>query len=108
MSDTEASEISVTRVAHGVGGSFQEWQRTPPPHSVFMIELPPEYAPAEWCTVEVRYEGGEILRKTNGAIGRNKTPFAHDLDFQELHPLHYAEAMRQIEADCFGSDASDE
>jgi len=106
MSETEASEISVTRVSHGVGGSYQEWQRSPPPHSVYMVRLPPAYAPSKWSTLKVYHEHGEILKTVYGAEGPKGVPFAHDLDLPELHPLHYAEAMRQIEADCFGGDAA--
>jgi hypothetical protein len=73
-----------------------------------MIELPSEYAPAEWSTVQVYHENGEILKTVYGADGPKGVPFAHDLDLPKLHPLHYAEAMRQIELDCLGGYAANE
>jgi len=57
----------VIRVAHGVGGSTTEWQRSPPPHAVYMIPLGDRYDGNEWSTVKVWYEHGEIIKMTDGA-----------------------------------------
>jgi len=94
----------IHRVASGVGGSFTKWQRKPPAHRVYMIPLGDRYESNEWCTVEVHHEHGEIVRMTDGAMGPKQTPFAHDLDMRELHPLDYAAVMRMIESDLSGGD----
>lgn len=33
-------EISITELSHGVGGSHTQWQRKPPAHKIYQIELP--------------------------------------------------------------------
>jgi len=92
----------VIRVAHGVGGSTTEWQRSPPAHAVYMIPLGDRYDENEWSTVKVWYEHGEILKMTDGANGPNGTPFAHDVDMLALHPIDYARVRDAIDADLFG------
>jgi len=76
---SETAEVSVTRVAHGVGGSYQEWQRTPPPHAVYMADHS-----GGWTTLTVYFEGSDIVKWVNGGVGPNNIPMAHDIDISEL------------------------
>jgi len=77
VSDT--AEVSVSRVAHGVGGSYSKWQRTPPAHAVYMADH------AEgWTTLTVYFDGSDIIDWVNGGAGPNGIPMAHDIDVSEL------------------------
>jgi len=71
--------VDVTVVSHGVGGSYQQWQREPPAHRVYMAEHT-----GGWTTVTVWHEHGEVVRWEDGAMGPHATPFAHDVDVSDL------------------------
>lgn len=91
---SETAKVSVTRVAHGVGGSYQEWQRTPPPHAVYMADHS-----GGWTTLTVYFEGSDIVKWVNGGVGPNDIPMAHDMDISELPEDTAALIWAAIETD---------
>ena len=92
---SEADGVSVTRVSHGVGGSYTQWQGKPPAHSVYMCKV----GGGEWTTVQVWHNEERILTYENGAKGPKGVDFAHDMDIQDRPDGEQSEIWEQIRGD---------
>lgn len=80
--------METTIVATGVGGSYTKWQSEPPTHKVCMAK---DEETGEWTTVKAynlldREGYNADLEIQSGAMGPDNTPFAHDVDFEDLKP----------------------
>jgi len=86
--------VYMKRVATGVGGSYTEWQREPPAHAVYMAR-----SGDAWTTVKVWHERGRVVGMRDGAVGPGGTPFAHDVDLEDMAPDPRDEFMDYIHRD---------
>jgi len=96
------SRMEVRRVSHGVGGSYTRWQGTPPAHSVYMIELGDQYAPAEYSTFKVYHRHGEIVdieSGEHGPEGPDGIAFKSDMSLFHMHIMDYLAVCEWVEED---------
>jgi len=93
------TQMEITRVSHGVGGSYARWQGEPPAHSVYMIHLLEEYHPDEWVTVQVYHRHGDIVELENKPKGPEGHPFKSDMSVFEMHIMDYVAVFQWIEED---------
>jgi len=93
------SRMEVRRVSHGVGGSYTRWQGKPPAHSVYMVELSDQYAPAEYSTFVAYHRHGEVVDIESGADGPEGIAFKSDISVFEMHIMDYIALFQWVEED---------
>ena len=93
------ARVEVRRVSHGVGGSYTRWQGKPPAHSVYMIVLSDQYAPAEYSTFKAYHRHGEIVEIESGAKGPDGIGYKSDISIFHIHIMDYLAVCEWVEED---------
>lgn len=75
-------DITVTELSHGVGGSYTQWQRKPPAHKIYQIELPDNTI----TTITVFAENNELDPEDHPTIQKiiPTNQFKSDVNWNQL------------------------